>query len=99
MREQWWDEERLDDEFFSVPCPAIPSANWNHQEAFNWYHRKDGKIVGLWKWSEAALSSDEGKTWSRPVKCPTLQMTGAKISGTQDQRWPIRVDLQPQHGR
>jgi len=108
MREQWWDEERLDDKFFSVRSPDnLDPRNWNHQEAFNWYHRKDGKIVGLWKWSEAALSSDEGKTWSRPVKVPTLQMTGAKITGRRtsdgryaliynpnlddDHRWPLAI--------
>jgi len=108
MREQWWDEERLDDPFFSVRTPGSRDPrNWFHQEAFNWYHRKDGVLVGLWKWSEAALSSDDGKTWSRPVKCPTLQMTGAKISGRRtsdgryaliynpniddDHRWPLAI--------
>lgn len=108
MREQWWDEERLDDDFFSVRTPGNRDPrNWYHQEAFNWFHRKDGKLVGLWKWSEAALSSDEGKTWSRPVKVPTLQMTGAKISGRKtsdgryaliynpnmddDHRWPLAI--------
>jgi hypothetical protein len=100
MREQWWDEERLDDNAFSVKTR-------NQRQAFNWYHRKDGKLVGLWKWSLAALSSDEGKTWSTPVKVPTLQMTGAKISGRKtsdgrfaliynpnlddDHRWPLAI--------
>src|SRR5271170_4453410 len=75
MREQFWDEEQLfEGDFFSVKSHGL-------QEAFNWYHRKDGQLVGLWKWSLAALSSDEGQTWSKPVKVPTLQMTGAKISG------------------
>jgi hypothetical protein len=108
MRQQWWDEERLDDPFFSVRVRSnLEPRNWAHQEAFNWYHRKDGKLVGLWKWSEAALSSDEGKTWSEPVKCSTLQMTGAKISGRKtsddryalvynpniddDHRWPLAI--------
>jgi hypothetical protein len=108
MREQWWDEERFDDDFFSVRSPGTSDErNWDHREAFNWYHRKDGKVVGLWKWSEAALSSDEGKTWSRPVKVPTLRMTGAKISGRKtsdgrfaliynpnfddDHRWPLAI--------
>jgi len=108
MREQWWDEERFDGDFFSVrSAGSSEKRNWAHREAFNWYHRKDGKLVGLWKWSEAALSSDEGKTWSRPVKCPTLQMTGAKISGRKtsdgryalvynpnlddDHRWPLAI--------
>jgi hypothetical protein len=106
MREQFWDEEQLDDPFFSVR--SIHSKHtMQGQEAFNWYHRKDGKLVGLWKWSMAALSSDEGKTWSRPVKCTTLRMTGAKLSGRQlsdgryaliynpnvddDHRWPLAI--------
>jgi len=84
MREQWWDEEHLDDDFFSVRSRGS-------QEAFNWYRRRDGTIVGLWKWSMAALSSDEGKTWTKPVKVPTLVMAGAKIWGqkTGDGRYAL----------
>lgn len=100
MREQWWDEEHLDDDAFSAKAR-------DQRQAFNWYRRKDGKLVGLWKWSLAALSADEGKTWSDPVKVPTLQMTGAKISGRRtgdgryalvynpnlddDHRWPLAI--------
>jgi hypothetical protein len=100
MREQWHDEEHLEDDAFS-------DKNLDHPEAFNWYHRKDGKLVGLWKWSKAALSDDEGKTWSTPVRMPTLQMTGAKITGRRtsdgryalvynpnlddDHRWPLAI--------
>jgi hypothetical protein len=101
MREQFWDEEfSFEGDFFSVKSHGS-------QEAFNWFHRKDGQLVGLWKWSMAALSSDEGKTWSRPVKLRTLQMTGAKISGRRtsdgryaliynpniddDHRWPLAI--------
>lgn len=84
MREQWWDEEHLEED-------DIAAAAQIQHEAFNWYHRKDGKVVGLWKWSLSALSSDEGKTWSPLVKVPTLQMTGAKISGrrTSDDRYAL----------
>ena len=100
MREQWYDEEHLDNDAFSARALT-------QRQAFNWYHRKDGKLVGLWKWSMAALSSDEGKTWSDPVKIPSLQMTGAKISGRRtsdgrfalvynpniddDHRWPLAI--------
>jgi hypothetical protein len=100
MREQWYDEEHLDNDAFSAKTR-------DQRQAFNWYHRKDGKLVGLWKWSMAALSSDEGKTWSAPVKMPTLQMTGAKLSGRRtsdgryaliynpnvddDHRWPLAI--------
>jgi hypothetical protein len=100
MREQWYDEEFLDNDAFSAKTR-------DQRQAFNWYHRRDGKLVGLWKWSMVALSSDEGKTWSPPVKVPTLQMTGAKISGRRtsdgryaliynpniddDHRWPLAI--------
>ena len=60
-------------------------------EALSFYHRKDGKTVALWKWSMAALSSDEGKTFSKPVKVPTIVMDGAKMWGqrTDDGRYAI----------
>jgi hypothetical protein len=100
MREQWSEEEFLDEDFFAFKTKG-------NLEAFNWFHRKDGKIVGLWKWSLAALSSDEGKTWSTPVKLPTFTTAGAKISGRRtsdgryaliynpfednDHRWPLAI--------
>ncbi|MCA9218417.1 MAG: exo-alpha-sialidase [Planctomycetales bacterium] len=100
MRRQWFDEEHLDDDAFS-------DRNLVKPQAFNWYRRKDGRLVGLWKWSLAALSSDEGQTWSAPAKVATLQMTGAKISGRRtsdgryaliynpnvddDHRWPLAI--------
>lgn len=100
MRMQWFDEEGLDNDAFSIRTRTQP-------QAFNWFHRKDGTLVGLFKWSMAALSTDEGKTWSDPVKVPTLQMTGAKISGRatadgryaliynpnldDDHRWPLAI--------
>ena len=100
MRMQWFDEEGLDNDAFSIRARSQP-------QAFNWFHRKDGTLVGLFKWSMAALSTDEGKTWSDPVKVPSLQMTGAKISGRatadgryaliynpnldDDHRWPLAI--------
>jgi hypothetical protein len=100
MVAQWWDEERLDDDAFSIKTRS-------QRQAFNWFHRKDGAIVGLWKWSMVGLSFNEGKTWSDPIKVPTLQMTGAKISGRatadgryaliynpnidDDHRWPLAI--------
>jgi len=100
MVAQWWDEERLDDDAFSIKTRS-------QRQAFNWFHRKDGAIVGLWKWSMVGLSFDDGKSWSDPIKVPTLQMTGAKISGRatadgryalvynpnidDDHRWPLAI--------
>jgi len=63
--------------------------------------------VALWKASWAALSSDEGKSWSTPVRVPSIVTNGAKTWGqrTDDgryaivynpanfgsHRWPLRV--------
>jgi hypothetical protein len=100
MREQWSEEEYLDEDLFAFKTGG-------KLEAFNWFHRRDGKVVGLWKWSLAALSSDHGKTWSKPVKLPTVTTAGAKISGRRtadgryalvynpsednDHRWPLAL--------
>jgi hypothetical protein len=82
---QWYDEDRGLDGFYKV---EVKEAG----EAFNWYRRKDGKIVGLWKRSLAAISEDGGETFSAPAKCPTLVMAGGKQWGqrTEDGRYAIR---------
>ena len=79
---QWYDEDNGVDGFMQ-PMKE-------DREAFSFYTRKDGKIVGLWKWSYAALS-DDGITFSGPVKCPTFVMAGGKQFGmeTDDGRYAI----------
>ena len=82
IRQQWYDEDKTNDDFFGVKGSI---------QAFCFYHRKDGKVVGLWKWSLSALSSDEGASWTPPVKVPTLIMDGAKVWGqrTADNRYAL----------
>ena len=82
MTLQWWDEDRGLDGFYSVKKAG---------QALSFYHRKDGKVVALWKWSLCALSADEGESFSTPVKVPTLTMDGAKIWGqrTADGRYAL----------
>ncbi len=91
MTLQWRDEDEGLDGFYSA---AGPSGG----EAFSYFRRKDGKTVGLWKRSKAALS-DNGKTFSPSVKVPTLTMAGGKVWGqaTEDGRYamvynPIEMD-------
>lgn len=78
---QWWDEDNGLDNFYSISEAG---------EAFSYYHRKDGKVTGLWKWSKSALS-DDGIHFSKPVKLPTLTMAGGKMWGqkTEDNRYAI----------
>ncbi|MCX5759337.1 MAG: hypothetical protein NTU83_12670, partial [Candidatus Hydrogenedentes bacterium] len=60
-------------------------------EALSFYHRLDGKVVALWKWSMCALSADEGQSFSTPVKAQTFTMDGAKFWGqrTADGRYAL----------
>ena len=78
---QWWDEDHGLDGFYTITEAG---------EAFNYYHRKDGKVVGLWKRSLCALS-DDGVHFSKPVKSPTLEMPGGKMWGqaTSDGRYAL----------
>ena len=91
---QWLDEDRGLDGFYTLKDSV------NTVQATNYYHRKDGKTVALWKWSYAALSDDEGTSWSAPVRCPTLIMAGGKQWGqrTRDGRYAISynpIETQP----
>jgi len=69
---QWWEEQRNnDDGFYTVTGLQAPSV----------FHRKDGTAVVFWKASWSALSNDEGKSWSKPVKVPSIVTSGAKVWG------------------
>ncbi|NQU54749.1 MAG: hypothetical protein HQ522_19680 [Bacteroidetes bacterium] len=78
---QWWDEDHGLDGFYSINEAG---------SAFSYFHRKDGKVTGLWKRSLCALSED-GEHFSKPVKSSTLIMAGGKMWGqaTEDGRYAI----------
>ena len=82
---QWRDEDTDQNGFYEVPVEG------EEISALSYYHRKDGKVVALWKFSHTALSDDEGKTFSKPVKVPTLLMAGGKNWGqkTDDGRYAM----------
>lgn len=91
---QWIDEDRGLDGFYTLKDSI------NRVQATSYYHRKDGKTVALWKWSYAALSPDNGLSWSTPVRIPTLIMAGGKQWGqrTADGRYAIcynPIETQP----
>jgi hypothetical protein len=84
MTLQWWEEDRAKDGFYpDLGDPVL--------KALSFYHRKDGAVVALWKNSWTALSTDEGRTWSRPVQAPSLVMASAKVWGqrTPDNRYAL----------
>ncbi len=78
MTLQWVEEDSGKNDFY----PSLGSAR-DSVQASSFYHRKDGKVVVLWKKSMSAISSDEGVTLSHPVKAPTLIMPGGKNWGQQ----------------
>jgi len=86
MTLQWIDEDSGNDNFY----PSLGACK-DSVEASSFYHRKDGKVVALWKMSKCAISSDEGVTFSHPVKVPTLIMPGGKNWGqrTKDGRYAM----------
>lgn len=82
MTLQWWQEDQSPDDFYAVKGDL---------QALSFFHRPDGTAVALWKHSLAALSTDEGKSWTPPVKLPTVVMSGAKVWGqkTADGRYAM----------
>ncbi|MBD0822820.1 hypothetical protein ICJ85_02185 [Aestuariibaculum marinum] len=83
---QWFEEDNGDDGFYTFN---------KGEQAFSWYHRKDGKVVGLWKKSYTALSDDEGETFSDPVKAQTLIMSGGKMWGQQTEDGKYAISYNP----
>jgi len=97
---QWWEEDRAKDGFFVIDPSQVPGGDvFNPKfttaagagKAFNFYRRPDGVLVGIWKNQFAALSPDNGKTWTNIVKDSTLWTSGAKTWGqtTEDGRYAI----------
>lgn len=95
MVEQWRDEDP-DAAVMRGPCSSL-----------SFFHRPDGVVAGVCKQAFAALSIDEGASWSAPVRSSTFITNNAKMWGqrTPDgryalvynpvpygvQRWPLAV--------
>lgn len=96
MTLQWWEEDRSPDGFYAV----------EGLKALSFYHLDDGRVIGLWKFSKAGITEDEGRTWTTG-DAPSLVMSGAKVWGQRtsdgryallynpspdgDHRWPLAV--------
>ena len=101
MTQQWWEEDRQTDGFFAL----AGNTNGFSAMALSFFHRKDGAVVGLWKKRWAALSFDQGKSWTEPVRLPTVIYENAKVWGQRTDdgcyavvynpaeryRWPLVV--------
>ncbi|WP_079911871.1 exo-alpha-sialidase [Paenibacillus sp. 32352] len=70
---QWWEEDRSPDGFYRIAGGKAPST----------YRLPDGRVIALFKSSKAAVTEDEGKTWSKLQDVPSFIMAGAKVWGQQ----------------
>jgi hypothetical protein len=66
-------------------------------KAFSFFHRKDGALVGISKLGFVVTSTDEGDTWSAPVRPRSLVTGGAKVWGqrTSDGRYALVYNPHP----
>jgi len=89
MTLQWWEEDRAEDGFYTIK-PQRPF----QAKALSFCHRPDGVVLAVWKRQWSALSADEGRTWTEPVRSETLWTTGAKtwIQRTEDGRYALVYD-------
>jgi hypothetical protein len=78
----------------------------NNYKALSYYHLPNGEVVGLWKNALTAISKDEGRSWTQPVRAPGFVNSNAKIWGQRtsdgryatvynpsDFRWPLAVSV------
>jgi hypothetical protein len=86
VTQQWYEEDRSPDGFYALTASGDFSC-----KSPSFWHREDGTAVGIWKNAYAALSTNEGHSWSSPVRLPTIASHGSKYWGqrTKDGRYAL----------
>lgn len=103
---QWWEEDRAKDGFYPLDPADVDNAFMFHQKittsegagkAFVWYTRPDDVVVGLWKNQYAALTTDNGNTWTPITTNETLITAGSKTwaQKTDDGRYALVHNQSP----
>jgi len=80
MIAQWRDEDPDAPDTMPGPCSSV-----------SFFHRADGKVVGVCKGGFSAITGDNGRSWSKPVRSSTLITNNAKVWGqkTSDGRYAL----------
>jgi len=90
VTDQWFETEQgfPPDAYIKISGEYDPK---DQRKALSFFRRKDGNVVALWKKAWTSLSTDDGKTWSTPVRAPGFARTFAKLWGqeTEDGRFAI----------
>jgi hypothetical protein len=103
---QWWEEDRADDGFYVINPGDVKNAAYfsatittsaGAGKAFNFFHKDDGSVVGIWKNQYAAISYDEGNSWSKISQNKSLLTCGAKTwaQKTEDGRYALVHNQSP----
>lgn len=81
MIQQWYEEQRQDTVLFTQ----------HGGQALCTYTDREGKIVGVYKHGMCSVTEDKGETWSRPVRCLSLETSTGKVWGqrTSDGRYAL----------
>ena len=81
MIQQWWEEQRFDTALFSQ----------HGGQGLCTYTDPEGRIVGVYKHGLCSVSEDSGKTWSKPVRCVSLETSTGKVWGqrTSDGKYAL----------
>ncbi len=81
MIQQWWEEQRLDKELFTQ----------HGGQALCTYTDWAGKIVGVYKHGLCTVTEDGGESWTKPVRCLSLETSTGKVWGqrTSDGRYAL----------
>lgn len=80
MIAQWRDEDPDAPDTMPGPCSSV-----------SFFHRADGKVVGVCKGGFSSITGDNGRSWSKPVRSSTLITNNAKVWGqkTSDGRYAL----------
>ena len=81
VTQQWWEEERLDTEFFTRP----------DGKALSYYTLSNGRVMGVFKNSLTSYTDDGGRSWSPIRKSVSIETSTGKVWGqkTADGRYAL----------
>lgn len=87
VTEQWWEEERLDKDFFARP----------NGQALSYYTLPTGRVMGVFKNSLSSYTDDGGRSWSPIKKSLSIETSTGKVWGqkTADGRYLLAYNPTP----
>lgn len=69
--QQWWEEERLDTEFFKI----------SGGRALSYYTLPTGRVMGVFKDAMTCFTDDGGNSWSDMKKSTSIETSSGKVWG------------------